>query len=300
MAKNTSVSRENTRRAQQLLRNEIQFIGNQTFPDLVLDEIRTPRIGNEDKKTSAEFKSLPIHLARLCERQLLTAEQERALFREMNYLKYLAHATLSEIVEEDADEHALDRAEQLLAEAELVRNRIAKANMRLVISIVKKFVTPQISFDEMLSDGIDVLFNAVDKFDYDRGFRFSTYAYRSIARNAYRSVVNKHKENSRFSELDESAAEERGTASMEENTWEALRGFLAKMLPKLDHRERFIVRTRYALGQERNMWTFQKIADRLGVSKERVRQLEKRAVKKLEQMAASLPTDDLESHSIFS
>ena len=66
--------------------------------------------------------------------------------------------------------------------------------MRLVISIVKKFVGPQHSFDDMLSDGTMSLMHAVDKFDYDRGFRFSTYAYRAIARNAYRSIMDRHKE----------------------------------------------------------------------------------------------------------
>ena len=61
--------------------------------------------------------------------------------------------------------------------------------MRLVMSIVKKFVTPQQAFDELLSDGILTLMQAIEKFDFDRGFRFSTYAYRSIARNAYRCVT---------------------------------------------------------------------------------------------------------------
>ena len=81
--------------------------------------------------------------------------------------------------------------------------------MRLVMSIVKKFVTPQHSFDDMLSDGICTLMQAVEKFDYDRGFRFSTYAYRSIARNAYRSVTTARKEEARFTRDAESGRSSR-------------------------------------------------------------------------------------------
>ena len=68
------------------------------------------------------------------------------------------------------------KVERFLAAAQAIRDHIIKANMRLVISVVKKFVTPQHSFDDMLSDGIYSLMQAVDKFDFDRGFRFSTYA----------------------------------------------------------------------------------------------------------------------------
>ena len=65
--------------------------------------------------------------------------------------------------------------------------------MRLVISVVKKFVTPQHSFDEMLSDGIMTMLYAIDKFDYDRGFRFSTYASWWIRQYIERAIINQGK-----------------------------------------------------------------------------------------------------------
>ena len=79
--------------------------------------------------------------------------------------------------------------------------------------------------------------------------------------------------------------EDGSTASMSETTWERLRGMLTRFMKNLDDRERQIVRARYALGQYRTVQTFQSIADKLGVSKERVRQLEQRAVGKLQKMA---------------
>jgi RNA polymerase primary sigma factor len=60
------------------------------------------------------------------------------------------------------------------------------------------------------------------------------------------------------------------------------------LLDKLDRREKLIVRARFSLGSHRRVQTLQRIADSLGVSKERVRQLEKRALEKLRELAISL------------
>jgi RNA polymerase primary sigma factor len=65
------------------------------------------------------------------------------------------------------------------------------------------------------------------------------------------------------------------------------------MTSMLDRRERFIIRSRYALGGRRKVKTFESLADKLGVSKERVRQLEQRAVATLQTMAADLKMDEL-------
>jgi RNA polymerase primary sigma factor len=166
-----------------------------------------------------------------------------------------------------------------------------QANMRLVVAAVKKLVTPQHSFDDLLSEGTASLLQAVEKFDYDRGFRFSTYAYRAITRNCYRKIMDWRKEQQRFaiSEMAVDDAEDSGASGrMDEHTWERLRGLLAKLVSQLDRREQFVVRSRYGLGAHRRSRTFQDIADRLGISKERARQIEQRAVAKLCAMARKL------------
>lgn len=290
-------------RAQLLADTSIEFIANDSFGQpSALDEILGQPLpaefdGEKHSAASSSARNLPAHLARLCETRLLTAEQEFALFRRMNFLKYRADQLRGQIDIQRPNSRLLDEAEKCLEDAQAVRDRIVRANMRLVVAIVKKFVSPQLSFDEMLSDGTMTLLSAVEKFDYDRGFRFSTYAYRSIARNAYRSVVDRHHENQRFtSTADEPVAEIAATgdtASLDERTWETLRGLLASMLQRLDGREQFIVSARYALGKQRNIATFQSIADQLGVSKERVRQLEQRAVNKLRSMAVQLKMEEL-------
>ena len=280
-------------RAQRLLDAEIDFIDCPTFrqPNAAQEILRSDTVRETVPASSAapQENELPTYLTRLCEADLLTAEDERILFRAMNYLKYRANVLRSKLKLKAPRKETICEAEKLLTQARAVRDRIISANMRLVISIVKKYVSPTVYFDELLSDGIMILMYAVEKFDYGRGFRFSTYAYRAVARNAYQQVLKRQKEHTRFPEVAEEhiegALENKGTASMDEKTWETLRGVLKKFLRKLDKRERLIVEARYALGKYREKQTFQAIANKLGISKERVRQLERRAVGKLQDMA---------------
>ena len=279
-------------RTRKFLNCEIDFIPNRSFRDA---KSQTRILGqplDAEKAMSASKlpRDLPAHLARLCESELLSAVAEVELFRRMNYLKFQANVLRSQLNPDKPNAKTLHEAERLLEEASTVRDRIIRANMRLVISIVKKFVGPQHSFDDMLSDGAMSLMHAVDKFDYDRGFRFSTYAYRAIARNAYRTIMDRHKENSRFEpgsdEVLFDVADERNAGWFSEQTWTRLRNQMVGMLDQLDRREQFIIRSRFALGAHRKVRTFQSLAERLGISKERVRQLEQRAVDKLRKMAA--------------
>jgi RNA polymerase primary sigma factor len=277
-----------------LLRTEISFIPNASFrktsrrsEDQILREVCDR---SADPVSAKLPRDLPAHLARLCAAPLLSSDEERDLFLKMNFLKFRANSIRSRLDADEPDETQVVRCERLLEAAAAVRDRIICANMRLAISVVRKYVTPRQSFDQLLSEGAVSLMQAVEKFDFDRGFRFSTYAYRAIARNAYRSLHDQHRHASRFvtgsDEIMDDAVEENRTSAATEMAWDALRGNLSDMLSRLDRREQFIIRSRYALGAHRKVRTFQCLADKLGVSKERVRQLEQRAVEKLRTMAA--------------
>ena len=285
-------------RVLKLMRVEIDFIPNHEFEleddgreDLVASTLRQ---GNDSSQADVD---LPAHLSRLCDCELLTPKQEQILFREMNLLKYRANTLRSRIDPDDVEPNTMDAIESQLAQAQRIRDHLIKANMRLVISIVKKFVAPQQSFDDLLSEGVVTLMKAVEKFDFDRGFRFSTYAYRSILRDVYRTVTQAAKEEASFvRDAEEWAFEDADTSSsssMSDQVWSNLRELLASLLDQLDRRERFIIRSRYALGAHRKVRTFQFLADKLGVSKERVRQLESRAVAKLQAFAVESEKDDL-------
>lgn len=290
------------RAARALCQSEIAFVNSEDLCDVseahqqVLDEVFAP------VDTAGEApRELPAHLRRMCNTTLLTAEQEQALFKEMNLLKHRANSLRSQV---DVDAENLEKLsdqveeiESLLASAKEVREHLVKANMRLVMSIVKKFVTRQHSFDDLLSEGTFTLMQAVEKFDYSRGFRFSTYAYRSIVRSIYRLIANAQKEDERVTLVSEEwpfeTQEGEDASSLNDQVWSNLRELTAAMMENLDRRERMIIRCRYALGAHRKVTTFQAIADRLGVSKERVRQLEQRAVNKLRAMASEYEMDEL-------
>lgn len=270
-----------------------------TNPDFHLDE------GHDDPfvdqvlastvPTSETPAGLPIHLQRMCDSELLTFEQEQALFKAMNYRKFLASELVAKLDPATEDWQSVEEVESLQREAQVLRDHLIKANMRLVISIVKKFVTTQATFDEMLSDGLVSLMNCVDKFDFDRGFRFSTYAYRSIARELYRTVKSAKLRSTQVSQDGEEwsiePADERGSSAVRDGFWSTLRETAGAMISQLDRRERFIIRCRYALGSHRKVKSLQFLANKLGVSKERVRQLEIRAVGKLRNMAADVELD---------
>jgi RNA polymerase primary sigma factor len=101
--------------------------------------------------------------------------------------------------------------------------------------------------------------------------------------------MDQHKENARFDEtISEdltSVPEQNRCSTLDEHEWHRMRTLLGGMLHRLDRREQLILRGRFALGASRHVRTFQSLADKLGVSKERVRQLEQRAIAKLQAMA---------------
>ncbi|REK15570.1 MAG: RNA polymerase subunit sigma-70 [Planctomycetota bacterium] len=289
---------ERSARIDRLRSMEIKFIDNPEFSD----ETQARQILREplDALAVAEShapQSMPAHLSRLCETTLIGPDEERRLFRRMNFLKYKAKQDVDRLTSGDAPSAILERTEAYLDEARAIRDHIVQGNMRLVMSIVKKFVTPQQSFDELLSEGTFTLMQAVEKFDYDRGFRFSTYAYRSITRAAYRRILDGNKESSRFvsggSELVNELASDRPQSQARDRAKAQAHRILRELLPALDRREQFVIRSRYALGSHRKIRPFRYLAERLGISKERARQLERRGLSKLKKLAAEKHADDL-------
>lgn len=286
------------KQAELVLNVEVGFVSNRDFSDLGdpmkwdMSEIRSWR--NMFEAASKSKVAEETEISRLCETGLLSAEQEVVLFRTMNQLKYGANVLRTRLNPKRPSGATMNSITELLKEAEEIRNHIVSANVRLVIAIVKRLTGPQHHFDEFVSDGTLSLMQVVEKFDFDRGFRFSTYAYRAITRTVYRKMANLHKQESRVMTTSDDMLMDvpnRHELSLSEQTWSNLRGLLSQFLDKLDAREQMIIHARYALGDTNKSQTFQSLADSLGVSKERVRQLERRAVKKLQSLASRIDLD---------
>ena len=218
---------------------------------------------------------------------LLAPEVETDLFRALNLFKFAAADLRESLDPNKPDAAALEESWAMWDAALSVRDRIVNANVRLVMSIVKNFATCQTAFDDYLSDGMMTLMGAVEKFDFSRGFRFSTYAYRAVTREICRRCTrNGQMVNVREQWwLLEQEEDRRATIKQDQLRQEQLQLAESLVGQTLDRREQFMIRSRYALGPHRKTRSFQCLADKLGISKERVRQLEQRAVKKLRNKA---------------
>jgi len=229
-------------------------------------------------------RDLPSYLAQLFRIPLLTAEGEAALFRKMNYLKFKADVARQAIDPEAVEPRALDQIDALLADAEEVKRTIVQSNLRLVVSIAKRHITPAEDFWEKVSDGNISLMRAVDRFDYSRGFKFSTYGSWAIVKNYARALPDQRRHRDRYQtgrdEMLESVAGP-PIEEFEDDYLIAVRSKIEGMLDVLDEREQEILRQRYGLDSGGQAHTLEQIGRNFGVSKERIRQLEARAMQRL-------------------
>lgn len=300
----TSVYRAiNEVRAQRMLEQPLDYIPHPDFdkPELEAD-ILAPMPGQqeyEEKKQSMRApKDVPPELAACYEAPLLNAEQERHLFRQMNFLKARAAHLRKELYRDlehgevdatRAKTQVLNEIERLQEAASVVKEVLINANMRLVVNIAKRHSGQTDNFFELLSDGNMSLIRAVEKFDFGRGFKFSTYASWAIMKNFARSIPAEHKRLDRFrtgkEEVFQHSTENRGNQFAEELTNRQQNRILMDILHQLDPRERDIVKFRYGLGEVDQPLTLEQVGVRFGVTKERIRQLESRALRKLRKIA---------------
>ncbi|NLX15199.1 MAG: sigma-70 family RNA polymerase sigma factor [Phycisphaerales bacterium] len=273
-------------RARLLMAREIAYIHNSEFCEPDADE----RILSKPEKSSVGTRKrpnppadLPPYLQDMYRQPLLEADQERDIFRRYNYLKYKAHRLRCGLDILNADVTLMDRIEALLADAERVKNDILRANLRLVVSIARRHVGQAACFFEVVSDGNLALMRAVEKFDYARGFKFSTYASWAIMRNYARIIPEQMYQSARLVTGMEEVLS--ATAEQQDETRESLvehaRHLIRKGLALLTARERDILVRHYGLRKNEEAMTLEQIGGLLGVTKERVRQIERKALAKL-------------------
>jgi RNA polymerase primary sigma factor len=225
----------------------------------------------------------------LYEVPLLVREQEYHLFRRMNFLKYRA-SRLRETLDPAHPKSALmDQIERHYDQAVATKNEIISANLRLVVSIAKRHVGQSENFFELVSDGNMSLIRAVEKFDFARGNKFSTYASWAIMKNYARTIPDEHRQRDRFrtsnSEMFGAAEDSRSDQYEQESSQLQRESQVGRILDRLDEREQRIIISRFGLTRGEEPQTLKEVGAAMGVTKERVRQIEARALNKLRKAA---------------
>lgn len=231
------------------------------------------------------------YLASLYRTRLLSKEEEQFYFRRMNWLKFRAATVRGRLDRRRATLRQIDQIEGWLTEAETMKAIIITSNLRLVVSIAKKFVDATNSFDELVGEGNVALMRAVEKFNFALGNRFSTYATYAIQRHFFRLSHKARQLRQRFVADDDAfkgraAAESDGEQCSAEQV-AMLKDLFARFLGELEPREQQIVVARFGFdGQPPR--TFRELGASMGVCKERIRQIQTRAIDKLRDMAAAV------------
>ncbi len=285
----------NEQRAAEIMLLPLDFIANELFKSVsskfeleILSELPEAIIPPRKVRPPS---GLPTYLASLYDVQLLTREQEYHLFRKMNYLKFKANKLREALSSSEPSVTAMDEIETLYQQAISVKNQIVQANLRLVVSIAKRHMKSSDDFFSLVSDGNMSLFRAVEKFDYARGNKFSTYASWAIMKNFARSIPGEFKHKDRFRTAGEEVfmahEDTRGDHFADEIAQKAREKQINRILNRLDQREQQIIIRRFGLDYNHEPLTLKEVGAEMGVTKERIRQLEARALSKLREAASS-------------
>ncbi|MDG2424184.1 MAG: sigma-70 family RNA polymerase sigma factor [Phycisphaerales bacterium] len=233
--------------------------------------------------------------------QVLTAAEERILFLQYNFARF----RLEQLRQEIGDDRPRDsQVRQVFDWYECSRNlrtQIAECNLALVLAMAKRVKASDLDFGDLVSEGNMALLRSIDKFDIERGFKFSTYACRAILKSFSRLGMKQSRYRQRFPtefdpllEKSNEPAERRREDEMERAA-EAVH-VIVQNTADLTDIEQEVIHHRFGMdaGAHGRRLTLAQVGSLIGLTKERVRQIQNRALEKLRDTLSEryLPTSD--------
>ncbi|RMG75982.1 MAG: sigma-70 family RNA polymerase sigma factor [Chloroflexi bacterium] len=284
-----------------------------------------------------------LYFRQMAQEPLLTAEEEIRLAKRIEIGKKAQERLNRPSTYENYSEKWIYHMQRLVRDGQRAREHLGRANTRLVVSIAKRYMGQGLPFPDLIQEGNVGLMRAVDKYDYKRGNRFSTYATwwirqaitRALAqktrtiriplhmteriRQMYRIAQSMEQSMGRRPSPEEIADEmdlpaetirsmmdasqhaialerpvgddgdsefgdfiedQESPSPVESATQHLLEETIEEVLSELSPRQSHILRLRFGLGGG-EPHTLEEIANKFGLSRERIRQLEKEALRRL-------------------
>jgi RNA polymerase sigma factor (sigma-70 family) len=219
--------------------------------------------------------------------QLMKGPEERLMFLRFNYCKKRLSALQKQI---RTGGLTYERATEFLdwhRKFEHFREYLVRTNLALVLAMAKRTRLGDVDFAEIVSEGNMALLRAIDKFSVDRGFKFSTYACRAILKAFSRTAMKSSKHRTRFPvefepEMEQSDWADRRRDKVEEDCIDELKAIVDRNLADLSSVEQTVIRRRFNWQQaEESPMTLEEVGRIIGVTKERVRQIQNKALAKI-------------------
>src|SRR4051812_5046937 len=219
--------------------------------------------------------------------QLMKGPEEKLMFLRFNFAK----RKLSKLQLKAKKEGLTRELAQDLVEwhrrFEHFREYLVRTNLALVLAMAKRTRLGDVDFAEIVSEGNMALMRAVDKFNVDKGFKFSTYACRAILKAFSRTAMKSNRYKTHFPvefepEMERSDWADKRRDQVEEDCIDELKTIVDRNLADLSSVEETVIRRRFNWDQhDDSSLTLEDVGKIIGVTKERVRQIQNKALAKI-------------------
>ncbi len=222
--------------------------------------------------------------------QLMKADEERMMFLRFNCAKMRLSQLQRKIKKEGLTRDLADQVIEWHRRFEHYREYLVRTNLALVLAMAKRTRLGDVDFAEIVSEGNMALLRAVDKFNVERGFKFSTYACRAILKAFSRTAMKHSKHRTRFPvefepDMEQSDWIDKKRDVVEEDCIDELKQIVDRNLADLSDTEQTVIRRRFNWQQqEETPLTLEEVGKIIGVTKERVRQIQNKALAKIRKL----------------